>query len=194
MIDLLADGQAQTGIDGATVSSVVIGRLEVGRSAVGITSLADGLGARVGSIRGGDDGEAVLGELGASAHVDAREVPEDSISSLGVLELQDVGLVGVGSELNGDTAAVRVGLPLLRVGTTIGREDLHGANVLGNGPSVDILVQGVGDQNTAAIGSRLAADHATGHSGGKSSENSGDAERLGEHHFECDVDCSENEW
>jgi len=172
------------------VSSVVIGRLEVGSSTVGITSLADGLRARVGSANGGNDSETVLGELGTSTHVDAGEIPEDGVTGLGVLELENIGLVGVGGQLDGDTTTIGVGLPGLLVGTTASLDGQHGTNVLRDGPGVDITVQGVGDLNTAASrNSVIAANHhARGQGSSQSSEESGKAESLGEHHFECGND------
>lgn len=95
---LLTDGQGQAGINGAPVGSVVIGRLEVGGSTVGVTGLADSsrAGSRVAAGVGGQDREAVLGELGVGLHVDAGEIPEDGVCALGVLELQHVRLRGVG--------------------------------------------------------------------------------------------------
>lgn len=189
-LDLLANGQTKASINGATVSGMVISRLEVGRSTVGITSLADGLRARVGSANGGNNSETVLGELRASTHVDAGKVPEDGVTGLGVLELENIGLVGVGGQLDGDTTAIGVGLPGLLVGTTTRLDSLHGTDILSDGPGVDVTVQGVGDLDAAASrGSLIAANHHAGGQGSsQSSEESGEAESLGEHHFECGND------
>jgi len=184
---LLADSQGQAGVDGAAVSGAVIGRHKVGSIASIITSLADGRGAGGGRV-GGQNSETVLGELGVDAHVDAGEIPEDSVGGLGVLELQDISLVGVGGQLDGDTAAVGVGLPGLAVGTTVGSQDLHGTDDVGDGPGVDVVGQVVGDQDGATSGHGVvAADHVV-HAGrkgrGQGSEGSGNAESLSEHHFD----------
>lgn len=169
------------------MSGVVIGRNEIGSRASIVTSLADGRGAGRGRV-GGQDGETVLGELRVGAHVDAREIPEDGVGGLGVLELQDISLVGVGGQLDRDTAAVGVGPPGLAVGTTVGRQDLHGADLVGDRPGVDVVAQVVGDQNGATSGDGVvAADHAVhagGEGRGQSSKGSGNTESLGEHHFQ----------
>lgn len=184
---LLANSEGQAGIDGAAVSGVVISRDEVGSIASIIASLADGRGAGGGRV-GGQNSKTVLRELGVATHVDAGEIPEDGVGGLGVLELQDISLVGVGGQFDGDTAAVGVGLPGLAVGTTVGGQDLHGTDDVGDGPGVDVVGQVVGDQDGATSGDGVvAADHvvhAGGQSRGQSSEGSGNAESLGEHHFE----------
>lgn len=185
---LLADSQGQAGVDGTAVGGVVISRDEVGSIARLVTSLADGRGAGGGGV-GGQDSETVLGELRVGTHVDAGEIPEDSVGGLGVLELQDIGLVGVGGELDGDAAAVGVGPPGLAVGTAVGSQDLHGTDGVGDGPGVDVVAQVVGDQDGATGGdSVVAADHvvhvhAGGQSRSQSGKGSGNAESLGEHHF-----------
>lgn len=186
---LLSQSNRQAGIDRAAVSGMVIGRLQVSSSAVGVTSLADGSRARglVGATVGGLDGETVLGELGAGSHVDAREIPEDGVGGLGVLELEDIGLALVCGQLDGDTTTVRVGLPLLGVGTTVCLEGLHRTDVVGDRPGVDVLVEVVGDQDATAGGLGVALDNwdsAGGKGRSQGSEDSSHAESLSEHHFE----------
>lgn len=171
---------------------MVISGLQVGSGATRVSGLANsrraGLGVATRVRR--QDREAVLGELGVSTHVDARQIPEDGVSALGVLELEDIGLAGVGGQLDGDTTAVRVGLPVLTVGTTIGGQGLHGANVRRNGPGVHVLVQVVGNQD--GPGSRngvVAADqHARRKGRGHSGEGGSQAECLSEHHLDL-KDC-----
>lgn len=184
---LLADSQGQSGVDGAAVSGVVISRNEIGSIASIITSLADGRRASRGRVSG-QDSETELGELRVGAHVDARQIPEDSVGGLGVLELQDIFLVGVGGQLDRDTAAVGVGLPGLAVGTAVGSQGLHGTDGVGDGPGVNVLAQVVGDQDRATGGDGVVAAnhvvHAGGEGRGQSSKGSGDTESLGEHHFE----------
>lgn len=81
---LLTDGQSEARVDGAAVGGLVVIGLEVGISAGGVASLADGRGA-LGVI--GGHGETELGEFRVGAHVDAGQIPEDSRASLSVLEL-----------------------------------------------------------------------------------------------------------
>lgn len=189
---LLANVQRQTGVDGAAVGGVVVSGLEVGGSAGSVTGLADSGRAGRRLALGGEHREAVLGELGVGAHVDAGEIPEDGVGGLGVLELQHVGLAGVGGQLDGDAAAVGVGAPGLGEGAAVGAEGLHGADVLRDRPGVDVLVQVVGDQDGAAGGDGVvAADvvvqvQARGEGGGQGGEGGGEAEGLGEHHFDSE--------
>lgn len=168
------------------MGGVVIGRLEVGSGTVGVTGLADSSRARGGITAGvsGLDGEAVLGEDRVGAHIDAGHVPEDGVLGLGVLELQDVLLGLVGGQLDGDTTAIGVGAPLLAESAAVGGDGLHGTDVLGHGPGVDVVVQGVGDHDGATGSTVTAGDHAGGQSRGQSGEGSGNADSLGEHHFD----------
>lgn len=165
----------------------VIRRDHVSRRARDITSLADRGRAGTGLAQGRQHGETVLGKGGAGAHVDAGQVPEDGVGGLGVLELEHVGLARLGGKFDGDAAAVGVGAPGLRVSAAVGGEGLHGTDVLGDGPGVNVLAQVVGDQDGAAGGDgAVAADvhvHARGEGGGQSGEDGGEAEGLGEHHF-----------
>jgi len=187
VISLSANGQIESSVDGAAVSGVVISGLEVSRRASTVTSRANGLGARGGLIRGLDR-EALAGELVARLHVDARQVPEDGITSGGVLELEDIVLLRVEGQLDRDTTAVGVVAPVLRVNTAAAVDGLHGADVASNGPGVYRLVEVVGDLDTAAVTAdhTLAADHhVLGESRGNGGEKGSKAESLGEHHFEC---------
>lgn len=168
------------------MSGAVICGLEVGSGASAVTGLADGARAGRRLALGGEDGEAVLGELGVGLHVDARQIPEDGVGDLGVLELEHVRLAGGGGQLDGDAAAVGVDAPGFRVGAAVGGERLHGADVVRHRPGVDVRVQVVGDQDAAAGGGGLiAADHHAGREGGgQSGEGSCQAESLGEHHVD----------
>jgi len=163
------------------VGSVVISRLEVSRRASGVTSGADSLGAR-GSLISGLDGETKFGELVAGFHVDTREIPEDGVTGFGVLELEDVVLLRVRSQLDGDTTAVGVGLPLLGVLATVGGDGQHGTNLVGDRPGVDVLIEVVGDLDAA--GGSVTANDAVGEGRGNGSEEGSEAERLGEHHLD----------
>lgn len=183
---VLANVQRQTGVDRAAVRGMVIRRDEVGRRARAVAGLADSRRAGSGLAAGGQDREAELGELRAGAHVDAGEVPEDGVTGLGVLELQDVLLGRAGGQLDGDAAAVGVGAPGLGEGAAAGGQGLHGPDVVGDGPGVDDLIEVVGDQDGAAGGHGVVAgdQHARGQGGGHGGEGSGEAEGLGEEH--CD--------
>lgn len=181
----LAKSQIKSSVDWAAVGSMVISGREVSGGASGITSTADGLGAS-GALARRHDGEAELGELVvASLHVNARHVPEDGVTGLGVLELEDIVLLGVKGQFDGDATAVGVGAPCLGVDATTASDGLHGANVAGNGPGVDILCEVVGDRDTAAVSANhLAADHVLGKSRGDGGEEGGKAKSLSEHHIE----------
>lgn len=168
------------------MGGVVISGLEVRSGASGVTGLANSRGASGGLI-GRHDGEALVGELvAAGLHVNARHIPEDGIASLGVLELEDTDLLWLEGQLDRDATAVGVGAPCLGVGATVARDGLHGTDVAGHGPGVDVLGQVVGDRDTAAITAddARAADHLLGKGRNNGGEESGKAEGLGEHHLE----------
>jgi hypothetical protein len=187
LISLNANGQIESSVDGAAVSGVVISGLEVCRRASMVTSLANGLGASGGHIRGLNR-EALVGELVARLHVDARQVPEDGVTGSGVLELEDIVLLWVEGQFDGNTTAVGVGAPVLRVNTAAAVDGLHGADVASNGPGVYRLVEVVGDLDTAAITAdhtRAADHHVLGKGRGNGGEKGSKAESLCEHHFEC---------
>lgn len=185
---LVANVHGEGSVDRAAVSSVVILGLQVSLSALGVTSLAvDRRAVAVGL--GGLDGEAVLGELGVAAHVDARHVPVDGVAGLGVLELQDVILVGLGRQLDGHAAAVAVLAPRLMVGTTARRKGLHISSTTGDGPRVDSVVQVVDDLDAAAAAAAggagsVAGLDAVGEGCGEGSKEGSSETELGEHHFE----------
>ena len=167
------------------MGSVVVLGLEVGIGTGLVPSVAVDRRA-VGTSLGGLNGEPVIGELGVGTHVNARHVPEDGVTALGVLELEHVGLVGLGGQLDGDTTAVAVGLPWLRVGTAARREGLHVSSSIGDRPRVDVVFQVVDDFNTAAAtasGGGVAGLDGVGESCSESSESSSETE-LGEDHFE----------
>lgn len=165
------------------MGSVVVLRLEVGIGTALVPSVAVDRRA-VSTSRGGLNGEAVIGKLGVGTHVNARHVPEDGVTALGVLELKHIGLVGLGGQLNGDTTAVAVGLEWLRVGTAARREGLHVTGSIGDRPRVDVVFQVVDDFNTAAVTSL----DGVGESCRESSEGSSETE-LGEDHFESVCCC-----
>lgn len=169
------------------MSGSVIGRLEVSSGAAGIAGLANSRRAGSRLARGRQDGKAVLGEFRVGAHVDAGQIPEDGVGGLGVLELEHVGLVRGGGQLDGDTTAVGVGAPALGEGATVGGEGLHGTDVAGDGPGIDVLIEVVGNQHGATGGHGVVTSsqlHARGKGRGQSGEGSGKAESLGEHHFD----------
>lgn len=182
---LVADGDGEGGVDGAAVGSVVVLGLQVGFGARVVTGMAVDAGAVLRGLRG-LDAEAVLGELGVAAHVDAGHVPEDGVTALGVFELEDIILVGIGSQLDGDTTAVAVGLPLLRVRATARREGLHVSGTSRNGPRVDVVLHVVGDGDTTTISTTLLR-HSSGEGRGEGSQ-SGEETELVEHHCEENVD------
>lgn len=127
--------------------------------AVSVTGIASDSGA--GGIVGGD-GETVGDENGGLVKVDGRHVPPDGLVLLGVLELQNGDLVGVSSELDGDTTTVGVDLPVLVVSTTLGLKGLHVLADVGGGPEVDGLVQVVVDLDTGATSSGGGGNHIRG--------------------------------
>ena len=131
----------------------------VGLGAVSVTSIASD--SRAGSIVGGD-GETVGDESGGLVQVDGRHVPPDGLVLLGVLELQNGDLVGGGSQLDGDTTAVGVDLPVLVVSTTLSLEGLHVRADVGGGPEVDGLVQVVVDLDTGTTSSSGGGNHIRG--------------------------------
>lgn len=182
---LVADGDLEGGVDRTAVGSVVVLGLQVGIGTRSVASMAVDTGAVLAGM-GGLDAEAVLGELGVAAHVDARHVPEDSVAALGVFELEDVVLVGLSSQLDRHTTAVAVGLPLLRVRATARREGLHVSSTTGNGPRVDVVLHVVGDGDTTtaatALGRRSSGE------GRSESGQSGEETELVEHHFEENED------
>lgn len=182
----------------AGVSSPVVVGKQVGSSTGNIASSASSrLAGRVGRA----DGEAHGGELGVITHVDAGEIPPDGGVLVGVLVLQDVGLLRAEGDLDGDAAAIGVGAPVLRVGLAA-VEGVHVAGDVGHGPEVDGLFHVVDDLNSVAgdVGALLAghqlAVHGVGmvahvvevvHSGKGScngAEGSEKSEGLGEH-FVC---------
>lgn len=171
------------------MSSMVILGLEIGIGTVLIPRMAVDRRAvlrRLGRL----NRKPVLGELGVSAHVDARHVPVDGVTALGVLELQDVVLVRLGGQLDGNTAAVAVGLPGLGVGATVRREGLHFSSSIGDGPRVDVEPHVV-DNFDAAVAGGGAVTGLDGTVGEGRSEGgqggSDETELVEEHHFVCVV-------
>lgn len=200
--NLLTDLQSERSVDGAAVGSMVVGREEVGIRALGVAGLA-GSGRAAATRLAGLDGEAVLGELGVLAHVDDGQIPVDELAADGVLVLEDVGLVGLGGELDRDTAATGGLLPVLGVGAAVGGQSVHLAvGAASNGPEVDVLVKVVLDLDTAAAGGAAAGGRrgrrgnsrgrgaaaaglvrGVGEGRSKGCEGGRKAESLGEHHL-----------
>lgn len=178
------------------MSGLVVGRVEVGIGALRVASRADHGGAAAAGLAG-LDGEAVLGEFGVGANVDARHVPEDGGVGDSVLVLEDIGLVGLGGQLNRNTTAAGRRLPVLRVGAAAGGEGLHVSSIAADRPEVDVLVKVVLDGHAAAARRAAAAGgrggrgrggraiaRGVGKRGSQGSEGGRKAESLGEHHFE----------
>lgn len=186
------------------MGSMIIGRNEIGIGASTVARCASSRRA-IGLV--GGNCEADGSELRRSAHIDAREIPEDSVSLQGVLVLKDIDLLGLHGHLDGDAAAVGVGSPALRVSAT-GLDADHGRVVLADRPEVDGVLHVVHDVDTAAaaaagvgtVGGAVVA--AAGGSGavasiaseqvgrksrGESAKGSKETESLGELH--CDLIC-----
>lgn len=184
---LVANVEGESSVDGATMGGMVILGLKVGLGAGSVAGMAvDGGAVALVTGLGGGDGEAVLGKLRLDAEVDAGHVPEDSLVGLGVLELEDIGLVGLGGQLDGDAAAVVVGAPLLGVGAAVRREGMHVADSISDRPRVNGLVQLVDNLHAATAGlggGGVAAAHHVREGRGEGSKGSSD-EGLGEHHFD----------
>lgn len=136
-------------------SPVVVGK-QVGSST---GDIARGASSRIASSVSRADGEAHGGELGVVTHVDAGEIPPDGGVLEGVLVLQDVGLLRAEGDLDGDTASVGVGAPVLRVGLAA-VEGVHVAGDIRDGPEVDGLFHIVDDlDSVAGDGGALLAGH-----------------------------------
>lgn len=120
----------------------------VGFNAVGITRSAGSGGA--GLITDGDS-ESSSDESRGLDQVDGGQIPEEDVTGLGVLELQDVVADLGGGHLDGDTAAVGVGEPGVAEGLA-GGDGLHLTGVLGDNPQVDGVLEVVDNGDTAAGG------------------------------------------
>lgn len=186
---LVANVHSELSVDRAAVSRVVVLGLQISLGALRVASLAVDRGAVVAGL-GGLDGETVLDELGVGAHVDARHVPEDGVAGLGVLKLQDVVLVGLGGQLDGDTAAVVIFAPRFLVGAAARRKGLHVTSATGDRPRVDGAFEVVVDADAAAAtaaavgGGGVAGLDGVGEGCGEGSERGHGKSDLGEHHFD----------
>lgn len=169
------------------MSRVVVLGLQISLGALRVASLAVDRGAVVAGL-GGLDGEPVLDELGVGAQVDARHVPEDGVAGLGVLELQDVVLAGLGGQLDGDAAAVAVFAPRFLVGAAARRKGLHVTSATGDRPRVDgafeVVVDGHAATTTAVGVGGVAGLDGVGEGCGEGSEGGHGESDLGEHHFD----------
>lgn len=188
LVAVATDVQDEVVLRRASVSGVVIGRDQIGIGASRVARSTGGSGAGA-IVRG--DGEALGGELRAGTHVDAREIPEDRVTGESVLELEDIGLGRLGGELDGDTTAVGVGLPGLRVGATVGLEGDHGdIRIVGNGPGIEVAAQVVDNGDSTASGLSGSGsvggtgDDLSRERGGNSSKDGSKTEDLGEHHLD----------
>lgn len=146
--------------------------------AVGITGITRSRGT---AGVAGSSGEASLDEVRGRVHVDGRQVPEELLAVLGVLELQN-GVAGLGGgELDGDATAVGVGAPFLGVLAAAGGHGLHVAGLGGGAPEVDVLVEVVDDLHVAGAGI-VTSDDGLGERSSGGSEDAGDQD-VGEEHF-----------
>lgn len=171
----LTQGEGEGGTGAAGTSVVVIGEL-VRLGAVDVARGAGGGGA-AGIIDG--DAEAGGDERRLRGEIDGGEIPEEGLTGLGVLELEDGAEVSGGGHLDGDAAAVGVGAPGLSVGGA-GGDGLHLAAGVGDGPEIDVLAHVVDDLDAAAGG---AGSEGEGRS--REGEGSSEAEELGERHDDC---------
>jgi hypothetical protein len=158
----LAQSESETGAQRARVGVHIIRLLVSLRAVCVASSTGSGSAARV----TGGSSEPRLDEIGAGVEIDRRHIPEQSISVLSVLELKNAGLILGGGHLDGDTAAVGVGIPVFAVVTTSGGESLHVATFGRGAPEVDVGVHVVDDLNTAAgatgLKARLSGANAVG--------------------------------
>lgn len=192
----LAQSDDEGGARGASLGVVVVIRLLVGLVAVGVAGLA---GRRLAARVVGFDGEAGLDEGRLGVHVDGGEIVEDLVTIAGVLELKDAVLAAGGGHLDGDTAAVVVGLELLLVGATAAGDVLLITGAVVGRPQVDVLVHVVDDLDAAAAAAAAAGTGAragrcaAGGGGttlldvgeGRSGHGEGaEEETVGEQHFE----------
>lgn len=151
---------------------------------VGTVGIAGSTGGSSAAGVTGDNREATSNEVGRAIQVDGRQVPIQSVTVDGVLELEDtVGVARGGRQLDGDTATVRVGLPRLAVRATTAGEGLHLTGVGGGGPQVDIGAHVVDELDTA--GARVTGTVGQSSSGG--SEEAGE-EDVGEDHLDVVVE------
>jgi len=171
----LTQSESETGAQRARVGVHII-RLLVSLRAVSVTSgTGSGSAARVTRC----SSEARLDEVGAGVEINGRHVPEQSIAVLGVLELENTGLVLRGRHLDGDTATVGVGVPGFAVVTTAGGESLHAAAFGRGAPQVDVGAHVVDNLDTAAgaagLEARLSGTNpvGVGESGGSGCEEAG---------------------
>lgn len=133
----------------------------VGLDAVGITRSTGGGGA---GLVADSDGESGGDEGRGLEQVDGRHIPEEDVTGLGVLELENVVADLGGGHLDGDTAAVGVGEPGVVEGLA-GCEGLHFTGGLGHDPQVDGIGEVVDDGDTAAGGGGAGAGAGRGDSG-----------------------------
>lgn len=181
VIRLCPEGEDEAGVNGAAMGGMVVLGLEVGLGTRRVAGMAVDSGAVVTGLAGRNV-EAVLGEgRSSTVHVNGGHVPEDGVTSLGVLKLKHISLVLAGGKLDGDTTAIGVGLPGFSVGSAARREGMHVANTIGNRPRVDVGIHVVDDGDTAAAvtsdNGRLRESRGEGSKGSSN-------ESLGEHHFD----------
>lgn len=152
------EGRSEVELEQITALTRVSGPVVVGKQVGGSTgNVAGSASSRLAGRVGGADGETHGGEFGVITHVDAGEIPPDSGVLVGVLVLQDVGLLRAEGDLDGDSTAVGVGAPVLGVGFTA-IEGVHVAGDVRHGPEVDGLFHVVDDLDAIAgdVGALLA--------------------------------------
>lgn len=160
---------------------MVVGGDEISISAGSVARLASGRRAVARVV--GSNSETSGGEGRIAAHVDAGKIPEDGGVGQGVLVLQDIGLVGGGGDLDGDTATVGVEAPVLGVTLTTGGESDHlGISCVADGPQVNGFAHVVDDIDTTS-GAVVTALHGSRESGSQSTERGNGSNGLSEHHF-----------
>jgi hypothetical protein len=146
MTKFLAQSESEACIKRAGVGVHIIGLL-VSLLAVCVASgAAHGGAARITGLHG----EARLDKVRSGVEINGGHIPVDSAAVLGVLELEDAALALSGGHLDGDTATVGVGVPLLAVVAASRADGLHGAGAGVGAPQVHVGVHVVDDLDAAA--------------------------------------------
>lgn len=139
----------------AGVGSPVVVREQVGGGAGNVSRRADG---RRASRVGGADIKAHGAKLRVLAHVDTGQIPPDSGTGEGILVLENIGRLRRERHLDGNTTAVGVGAPVLRVAlTTV--QGLHFAGDVGDRPQINGLSHVVDDLDAVPGDVGLLASH-----------------------------------
>lgn len=139
----------------AGVGSPVVVREQVGGGAGNVSRRA---GCRRASRVGRADIKAHGAEFRALAHVDAGQIPPDGGTGEGILVLENIGRLRGERHLDGNTTAVGVGAPVLRIALTA-VQGLHFAGDIRDGPQVDGLSHVVDDLDAVTGDVGLLASH-----------------------------------